>query len=165
MEERAIQLLPDTPASVMHLMPATQAQVDRFSDELIRSVKEGETNPLQLRATIKATEMVLERVNKETQAEQLREADKYPGDKFEAFGCTMQKGDTWTAYDYASCGDPVWKNRKEIVDEAISQLKDREAFLKTLKQPMTFVHEESGEIVTIQPPVKKSVAGLKVSIK
>lgn len=149
----------------MHLMPASQAQVDRFSDELIRAVKEGEVNPLQLRATIKATEMVLDRVNKETQAEQLREADKYPGDKFEAFGCTMQKGDTWTSYNYASCGDPVYAKLQEIAKQATQQLKDREAFLKAIKQPTTIVDEGSGEVVTIQPPVKKSTPGLKVWIK
>lgn len=146
-------------------MPASMAQVDAFSDELIRAVKEGELDPLQLRATIKATEMVLERVNKETQAEQLTAAEKYPGEKFEAFGCTMQKGDVYTSYDYASSGDPVYAKLQEIAKQAQAQLKEREAFLKTLKQPLTVVDEGTGEVARLTPPLKKSVAGLKVTVK
>lgn len=158
-------ITPDTASGVLALMPASQAQVDRFSDQLIESVRNGELDPLQLLATFKATEMVIERTRKETKENQMNAADKYPGEKFEAFGCTMQKADVYTSYDYESTTDPVWRQLKQIAESAAQQLKDREAFLKTIKSPMTIVEEGTGEVVTLTPPVKKSTPGLKISIK
>lgn len=165
MSDQVLQVLPNTPSSVLALMPASQAQVDKFSDELIRAVKDGEMNPLQLRATLKATEMVIARVNKETQWEQLTEADKYPERTFEAFGCKIEKAELGTSYDYESCGDPVYAHRLKIQEEATKQVKEREAWLKAVKEPMNFIVEDTGEVVKITPPIKKSTSGLKISVK
>lgn len=167
MEEQGqyIPALPSTAAGVLELMPASRAQVDVFSDQLIESVRNGELDPIQLRATFKALEMVMDRVSKETLPNALTAADKYPGERFEAYGCSIQKGDTYTAYDYASSGDPVYAQRFKIAEQAKEQLKEREAFLKAVKSVMTIVDEGTGEVVTIKPPVKKSIPGLKFTVK
>lgn len=164
-EQGQYPVLPTTAASVLHLMPASRAQVDKFSDDLIESVRNGELDPIELRATFKALEMVMDRVAKETLPNALTASDKYPGERFEAFGCAIQKGDVRTEYDYASSGDPVYAQRFKIAEQAKEQLKEREAFLKAVKSNMTIVDEASGEVVTIKPPVKKSTPGLKFTVK
>lgn len=156
---------PDSPLSVMRLFSITQSGIDTFSDQLIHSVQGGEVNALEMLAMCKSLEMILERVKKETKENQLRAAELHPGEKFTAYGVEFVKADVYTSYDFKDCGDPIWEQREQIAASAKEQLKERETFLKTIKGTMTVVIEETGEAVTIKPPVKKSVAGLKLSIK
>jgi len=162
--DQLIPIQPDSPVSLFRLFPASIAQVDSLSDGLIEAVRNGEVNPLELLASLKATAMAIERVIKETRENQLKEADKYPGTSFEAFGCKIEKAEVGTSYDYASCGDPIWEQRAKILAEAKLQLTERETFLKAIKSPMGIVTED-GEAVAITPPLKKSTSGLKVSVK
>jgi hypothetical protein len=159
--------LPATALGVLKQFEISITGIGVFSDQLIQSVKEGEVNPLELKAMIKALEMILERTDKETKENQMRAADLFPGDSFEAYGVKFTKADVYTVYDFKHCNDPIWNQRAFILESAKEQLKEREAFLKTLKDPLTFVDEtgDSGEIVTILPPNKKSTPGLKLSIK
>jgi len=43
--------------------------------------------------------------------------------------------------------------------------KERETFLKALKEPMEVLDSVTGEVIILRPPVKKSTEGIKVSIK
>lgn len=157
--------LPETPTQLLTLMASTSTQIDVFSDGVIQSVKEGEINPLTVLVQLRAMQQASERILKEIKDNLMSEADKYSGNKFEYLGNTITKAEHGTKYDYSACGDPVYRRLLQISDEANSQLKERENFLKAVKSPFTFVDDESGEVVTISPPVKKSTSGLNVSIK
>jgi hypothetical protein len=160
-----IDNLPSSPLGVLKQFSISRTGVDVFSDGIIESVQNGEMNALELRAHCKAMESIIERVNKETQSHQLKEAANYPEDKFSAFGMEFTKADTYTKYDYSVCNDPVWNQLKKVLDSGNEQLKEREAFLKQVKKPLTELDEGSGEIITIQPPKVTRTAGLKVSMK
>ena len=157
--------MPDSALSVLRLFEISQTGIDVFSDQLINEVQAGTLNPLELRAMVKSLELIIDRVNKATQANQLRAADLFPGDSFEAYGVKFLKGDVYTSYNFEGCNDPVWASWAAILEGAKEQVKEREAFLKALKEPLTVVDDETGEVSTIRPPNKKSIAGLKVSIK
>jgi len=43
--------------------------------------------------------------------------------------------------------------------------KERETFLRALKEPMEVLDNMTGEVIILRPPVKKSTEGVKVSIK
>lgn len=157
--------LPSSAFGVMRLLPDTKTGVQTFSNQLIQSVRNGEVNPLQLKAMFKIMELVGEIVTEATKANQLTEAEKYPEKKFHAFGFEIEKSENGTKYDYLGCGDPIYEHRHAIAESAKAQLDERAQFLKALKEPLTIVDDESGEVVTIQPPVKKSATGLKFSLK
>jgi len=158
-------LLPNSPSSLLNLMASTSTQVDVFSDGVIQSVKNGETNPLHVMIQLKAMELATERIKKEIKENVLSASEKYPGTQFEFLGNKIVKGDVHTEYDFSVCCDPVYETRKSIFDTAKTSLEERQAFLKTIKQPVTIVDEGSGEIVTLQPPLKKSTPGIKISIR
>ncbi len=156
--------LPQSPTELLTLMASTQTQIDIFSDGVIESVKGGEINPLtvliQLRAMAKASERILKEINENI----MRESEKYPNE-FDYQGNKITKAEHGTKYEYSNCGDPVYAQRLKIVQEATEQLKEREAFLKAIKEPITLLDEGSGEVVTVRAPSKKSTSGLNVSIK
>lgn len=157
--------LPETPVSALRLLATTQAQVDSFSDGLIRSVKDGEVNPLEILVMLRAFEKVTKRVLSEIDKNYLDEADKYPEKKFELYGASIEKAEMGVSYDYSVCADPIYEERESAMNAAKTLLDERKEFLKALREPVTIVHEATGEVITIRPPVKKSTSGLKVSIK
>lgn len=157
--------LPTTAMGAIRLLANTQTSIDVMSDQLIQSVKEGESNPIEVLTILRAFKKVSERVEKEIAENVLTEASKYPENSFEVMGNKIEKAEFGVKYDYTICNDPVYVRRKDIADKADEQLKERESFLKALKQPMTMVDEESGEIVTIIPPTKTSTSGIKISIR
>lgn len=157
--------LPTHATGVMNLFSTSRTGIDVFSDQIIQAVKEGEINPLQVRIWIKTMEEIIERVKKETSENQLREADKWSEQKFQYLGATIEKADVKTEYDYSVCGDIDYELFEVALNTAKESLEDRKKFLRSLKEPMDILDKDSGEVRTVRPPLKKSTAGLKVSIK
>lgn len=157
--------LPTHATGVLNLFSTSRTGIDVFSDQIIEAVKEGEVNPLQVRIWIKTMEEIIERVKKETAANQLTEADKWAEQKFEYLGATIEKADVKTEYDYSVCKDTEFEMLEVALNVAKEALDNRKAFLKTLKAPLSIVDKVTGELMDINPPFKKSTPGLKVSIK
>lgn len=156
--------LPTHATGVLQLFSTSRTGIDVFSDQIIESVKEGETSPLQVRVWIKTMEEILERIKKETNQEQITAAEKYSENKFEFAGATLEKAD-FGKYDYSVCCDPDWEQASADENTAAEKRKARETFLKALQAPIDILHKDTGEVITIKPPVKKSNPGLKVSIR
>lgn len=157
--------LPSTAIGAARLLPTTQTQIDVFSDQMIESVRQGETNPLEVLVILKAFEKATERILKEVRENYVKEADKYSEKSFELFGAKLEKAEVGTKYNYSICNDPVYNRRLAIATEANKLVKEREDFLKSLKDPLNIVDEETGELVKIIPPLKTSTESVKVSIR
>lgn len=157
--------LPTTAIGALRLLANTQVQVDVMSDGIIESVRQGDANPLEVLVSLKAFEKVSDRVLKEILDNFVTEANKYAEKSFEFAGNKIEKAEVGTKYDYSICNDPVYNHRLEISKKANEQLKEREEFLKALKEQVTIVDEGTGEIVTITPPFKTSTTSLKVTIR
>lgn len=156
--------LPERATGVIQQFSTSRAGIDVFSDQVIEDVKLGNVNPLQIRVWIKTMEEILERVKKETNENQLTEANKYSERKFEFMGATLEKAD-FGKYDYSTCCDPEWEQYSVAENTAAEGRKAREAILRLLDKPFDLLHKDTGEVITIHPPQKKSAPGLKVSIR
>jgi hypothetical protein len=157
--------IPSTAIGAARLLPTTQTQIDVFSDQMIESVRSGEVYGLEVLHIFKSLEKAQERILKAIKDNILTEAEKYGKQPFDFQGVTMQIVEAGTQYDFSVCGDPVRDERDAAVNSAKSLLKERENFLKAIKEPTTIVIEGSGEVVTVRPPLKKSTTTVKVTIK
>lgn len=157
--------LPDSPQGVMNLLPNTSSQITTFANGVINAVKDGNENPLNVMLQIRAMEKAFETIKNSIKENVIREADKYPGTTFTFRGNELAKGDVKTEYDYTVCKDTEWERLKVDADSAKERLSERETFLKALKGPLTVVDPLTGEVVTIQPPLKKSTPGVKFFIR
>lgn len=159
------ELLPQTATEYLTLAPNTQTSIDVFSDSVIESVQAGEVNPLtvliQLRAMAKASERILKEIHDNI----MTEAGKYPGTEFEFAGNKITKAEHGTRYDFTGCKDTEWELYDAQRLSVANSLKERETFLKALKTPIEVLDRHTGELVTLQPPTKKSTSGLNVSIR
>lgn len=157
--------LPETPMQALMLMPSKAKEVAFFAKGIIENVKNGDTNPLAVLAVLRALELLSKEVREQIQDNINTAAEKYSEKKFEAFGALMEYCEVHTEYDYEVCGDTEWEYRNTDVEMSAIKRKEREAFLRAIKAPLTVVDEITGEVVTIKPPIKKSKTGVKVFLR
>lgn len=156
--------LPSTAFGVIRLLPDSKEQIKTFSQQLIKAVHEGEVNALQLKAMFKILEKVIEKVDEGTKENQLRAAGLYSEKQFSAYGCDIEKVEVAVKYDYSVCGDKAWEMFSVAEKTAADSRKQREVFLKSMKDPISILDEETGEVITVRPPVKTSKDGLKFTV-
>lgn len=154
--------LPNTAIGTLKLMPTNTQQIARFSKLLIEDVQNGKVNPLELLVMLRALERVSETVIDAIQSNIDQAKDKYNERSFDVLGATVEKSEVAVRYKYETAKDVEWERRKAAVDAAMGLLKEREEFLRTLREPMTAVDTDSGEVFTISPPLKTSKSGVKV---
>jgi hypothetical protein len=84
---------------------------------------------------------------------------------YQAHDCKVDQAETGVSYDYSVCNDPEWEylNDRSVFFE--TELKERQKFLQSLTKPTTIVNDDTGEVSTINPPVRKAKLGLKITIK
>lgn len=154
--------IPNSAIGTLKLMPANTQQIARFSKLLIEDVQNGNVNPLELLVMLRALERVSETVLDAIQSNIDKAKDNYSERQFNILGATVEKSEIAVRYKYETAKDIEWERRKSAVDAAMSLLKEREEFLRTLREPMTAVDTDSGEVFTISPPLKTSKSGVKV---
>ncbi len=157
--------LPTTAMGAARLLPISQTEIDVFSDGIIYSVKSGECSSLEVLTILKSFEKASDRIIKQIRNNFVTEAEKYPERSFEFNGVKITKTEVGTKYNYLICGDPIYNDRFKISKEADKQLKEREEFLKAMKEPIAFLDEATGEVVKVIPPLKTSTTSLTVTIR
>lgn len=157
--------LPTTAMGVLKLFSTTKQGIEMFAGQLIHGVKNGNINPLELKAYLKAIQAIAEQVDGATKEEQLTEAETYGSKAFHAFGYEIKIGEVGTKYNYDGCGDTEYERRKSEMLAAKTLVDERIQFLKGLKEPLVLVDEMTGEVVKVYPPAKTSTTGLIFTAK
>lgn len=137
--------------------------IQALSETIINRLNEGETDPLEMLATIKAYEKVFENVKKDLMNNALTEAGKYAEKEFKVFGVKFNKAEAGVVYDYSQCGHIDYNNVCEEIKRLTEIKKEYEKTLQTIKQLTPMISSE-GEIMEVIPPTKKSTTVLKVTI-
>ena len=151
---------PSNPIEVLALIDA--ASCERFANDTASLVREGHVDPIQVRVLMSAWEKAFKSLKSAIEPEVAREAEKH-GRAFDFMGAKCEWVPVSTVYDYSR--DVTWANFKAAVDAATAKQKEREAFLKTVKEPFQQLDPDTGELITVTPPIKTQTEGLKITIK
>lgn len=151
--------------SVIRLLPDSKEQVENFSKQVLNTLNSGEINPLDLLLNIKGFEAVIKDVKDRLDELALIDAQKYSEKTFDYKNAELQVKEAVAKWDFTNCGDIklnfILKNEESI----INQRKERETFLKSIKQSMTIIDDQSGEVYEVFPPQKSSKTIVYVKIK
>jgi hypothetical protein len=159
--------------SLRNIFDTSKADRQHMVDRVLEEIAEGNLDPLEIALQVKIMSDVLERFNdpkKSDKAELFKRAvldaaSKY-GKKFEYKNAECRIGEAGTVYDFSKCGDPAWDEANFRFLAAKEDMKKREEFLKTVPpEGMAFVDQQSGEVVTVYPPTKRSTTTLFISVK
>lgn len=152
-----------TPNSVLALAPSTKEQITTFAKQIIESVESGNENALNVHAQIIALEKALAAVKDAIRESVLSEAEKHNQKSFSFNGFKIEIKELGVKYDYSMCNDPVMNLLISSIEEYKERQKERSAFLKAIKNKETIVDTDTGEVITIYPPIKTSTTGITVT--
>ncbi len=143
--------------------PPSRKYIEEGAKRVIDIVNEGEIDPLKVATALKAMEVAI-KIIKDGIGEAVEdEAAKEPQKTFERNGHSYNVRNS-SRYDYSDCGDPVLIRITEKADVLTEQRKDRETLLKALKEPLSVVDDDTGEIVEVFPPTKLSKTVVAITL-
>ena len=138
--------------------------ITKFVNQCVNEIEAGLIDPLHMSIYLKTMEKIVEGIQAKIKASALSEAEKY-GKSFDFRGAKIELTELGTKYEFKNCNDVVWDSLNKQITELTEKRKEREAMLKTVKDSMTLVDEESGETWKVHPPIKTSTSGIKITIK
>lgn len=148
--------------------PKNKNEQSIMAAQFAKSIADGEVSPLDAVAKMKSIQEVINLFLKDESvcSAVIEEIEKYgKGETPTANGASFQVKEVGVKYDFSNCNDAVWNRLKEQSDKINEELKEREKYLKAIKNPKTEIDEESGEIYTINPPAKSSTTSYTVTFK
>jgi hypothetical protein len=139
--------------STINLMPSTNNEVDKMFTLIKQEILSGKENPLKLEVQLKAMETLIKKLrsDNEIKEQMIDEGMKYPEKSFELFGAKFIKTTVGVKYDFSACRDSEYDDLKVKFDNLKAKLKEKEDFLKSLKQQVA--NPDTGEIIY---PAKKT---------
>jgi hypothetical protein len=146
------------PKNILPVIPVTKEAIHESAAGALWAINEGHISPEDVFVQYKALEKFLEALKPDLNKLVLTEAEKYGKEGFIHKGLKICFGEYGHKVDYTVCGDPVWERLKQ-------DLADRETFLKSLKEPHTYVDEDTGEAITLMPPHRTSTTVATGSFK
>ena len=127
------------------------------------AVESGEINALEAITTLKWYESVITQARKEIMEQALKERAKYGKGECAVLGFKITEMEAGTSYEYSGCGDVIWDDLNNQMTVLKEKMKDRESFLKAIKEPTDLIDRATGETFLVVPPVKRSTTVLKFS--
>jgi len=154
-------------SSTLSVLPATKEQNIIFSKKYCEELCEGNVHPFDALKMRKNMELFLSNIKPTLDELAREEAEKYGAKEFEEKGLKIILAENGTTYDYSGCNDPVLQDLQIKADILNQRVKERQEWLKTLKEPksVSYTDEDGGSAsVMVNPPIKSSKSGLKVSL-
>lgn len=156
--------LPDTPMGALRLMPNRVPEIAKFAKGIIQSVKNGDANPLEALVMMRSLQLLSKEVIEQIEENILNEANRYNEKSIEMYGAKIDKCDVKTEYLYETSGDSQWEELDAQIRTLTERRKEREEFLRAIKDPVLIVNKEGVEEM-VKPPVKRTKEGVKVYLK
>lgn len=153
-------------ASIINISQVTPSKtyLREFTKSIEAEIEEGNYDPIQLSATLDFIGKACEESKKAIREKTISELEKHPERK-DYFGYDIQVTEAGINYDYSKCGDSEILSLYNELEILKSRIKEREQFLKGIKERITMVDESTGEVVTIRPPSKSSTTTTKFTLK
>lgn len=138
-------------------MPHTKEAVAQYAEAIVKAVKEGEANPLQIAVTMKGLADLCKQVSDSIKDEVYDEALKYATKDFVAYSAKCTIRPTKTVYHYEEYAE--WRN----LNAELADIKERMSVCE--KQLQTgVVNLATGEIL-IPAVSKEQTLGVSITLK
>lgn len=124
-----------------------------LAEKIIQSVDDGFESAVELSGKLDFISKVCLEAKNSLKEKTIKEVE----DGFSAKGYKVEVCEAGVSYDYSRCNDSEYKELIDHMNALQKRIKDREKFLKSLKpEGFEYVDSETGEVIKLYPPVKKS---------
>jgi hypothetical protein len=152
-------------ATDLSLFETSKADRHAFAQTVIKSIKDGHSDPLKVHHQVKCLEDLIKSITNDPDYKvlTLSEASKY-GKSFDHYNARFEIKEMGVKYDYSVCNDPVYNKLKAQLTVLEDEIKAREKYLKAI--PTSGIEQVfEDEIVTVYPPNKTSTTSITVNLK
>jgi hypothetical protein len=142
----------------------SKVAIDNLAKTIIKPVMDGNADVIKSIATIRAVQEALDKVSETLKPLVVNELQKYSAkEKIISYGTEFTLKETGVKYDYSKCGDAVLLDLMKQVEELNTKIKERQAFLKSIKDVEFIVDTRTGELCEIHPPQKTSTTSYVIT--
>lgn len=135
----------------------TRAEIQRITDTLVEQVCDGNVSVVKSVTILTALLESLDGALKRLKQDAVDELHKYPkGQQVTVNGADIQLKEAGVRYDYSNCGDTILLDMINERDELDNRIKDRQKFLRSIKDVEMVVDTRTGELCELRPPTKTS---------
>ena len=150
--------------SIIFSGPESKSQVQIFAKTIIEQVESGSLDALEVHIRCKNLMVALGEVIESIANLSLAEAEKY-GKSFEFKNARIEVKELGSKWHFDKSNDSKYFSIKSNIEKLDIERKDRETFLKSLKQKTSILGEETGEVIEVFPAYKTSKTGITVTLK
>jgi len=148
------------------LFATDKAQRFEFANDIVNRVIIGEVDSINIHLQLKAMEEIIKTIqgNEVYKRILLDESEKY-GKSFDKYNAKFSIKETGVKYDYSQCNDSILlelMDKQELLD---NEIKERQAFLKTVPIQGLDIIDFNGEVLKVFPPSKLSTTSVTVTLK
>jgi len=140
-----------------------KSEIERVANEMVQGIIDGNVQTEKALLTIRAIRMAMESAEDKIKDQVIDELHKRGKEGFDVYGAKVNLKELGVKYDYTNCLDPIWNDLDAELKRVSDLKKEREAFLKSITKAMTFVDDSTGEVVTIQPPIRQSTTSYTIT--
>lgn len=161
------ELLNMSATSIVALFQTDKTERKTFVEQVVNSVCEGESKPLDIHLQIKAMEEIIEAIKSDQRYRDVLITEaRNNGSKFEYQNAKIDIREVGTKYDYSMCNDAKIVELKAKEAQIKSEVKEREDFLKKVPlEGIEILDNDTSELIRIYPPSKTSTTSVVVTMK
>jgi hypothetical protein len=140
-----------------------KSEIERVANEMVQGIIDGNVQTEKALLTIRAIRMAMESAEDKIKDQVIDELHRRGKEGFDVYGAKVNLKELGVKYDYTNCLDPIWNDLDAELKRVSDLKKEREAFLKSITKAMTYVDDSTGEVVTIQPPIRQSTTSYTIT--
>lgn len=142
-------------------------RISEYAAQGVDAIIGGEADPLIAYVNLSKYAKICDTILKNPDVRELalNELEKYSKDQRTFGDCQADIVETGVKYDYSGCNDAEYDEILAFEAEIQKRKKERENFLKSIKDSETILDEKTGVVTRIFPPAKLSTTSIKLTFK
>jgi P2-related tail formation protein len=147
----------------LHINSITQSSKSDLESLAGILFENSEGYEMELYIFAKKLEMLSKMLQELSNETALNEAEKLKGEVM--YGYEINVRETGVKYDYSKCNYAPYNSLILQKKEIESEQKTMEALLKAISKPTEIADSETGEILTVKPPIRTAGTSIVLTIK
>lgn len=141
----------------------SKSEIERVANEMVQGIIDGNAETDKALLTIRAIRVAMESAEDKIKDQVIDELHRRGKEGFDVYGAKVNLKELGVKYDFENCKDPEWLIFNIQIKKLTELRKEREVFLKSLTKSMTIVDEDTGEVLTINPPIRQSTTSYTIT--
>lgn len=169
-EERNNEFMEQAKTTPVPIQTKTLLNVDKdtlieYAKNIVASIQDGHEDALEVLICVKKGLMFFEALDENVRPIVYSKDITSGSNILSVHNADIEASQLGVKWHYEGCNDVILNKLYEELESLKLKIKDRENYLKVITTISEQIDEETGETWKVNPPIKKSTSGYKITIK